>query len=499
MKLSMWMLVNRLHDFELEVHIRDCSPVNLKSARRAYATDCVYVYQAEENSVCQNGEDTIIIKDMDAQEAVEIVQSVFDYYNDWDTMIRDAAIRRDFQTVIDKSWHILHNPVVLLDASWNVLAISKHYRYSKLDPEWTHLCQFGSTSLSAFQNLRNDPTNNYNIEGAQYYHMRNEGLSNCLSSLILSNDVVCGRINIIEYDREFNRGDEQILNYMVSLLAPHMNYFPQEKETGCISVFQKLLTGQRVDWNQLRNYMRYMKWEQEKEQYELIAFCPKDDGKNHEDTHLLRNKLSRMLPKGDVAVVDQNVVLLIASKDFQESVSDTIYKITTAQDYEIGKSLPFVDIRLCHQFYNQAVFAALGGKRILSAYAFKHSLETSDADGKAEETAQIHSFYDCAIEFIIQNGNRHEAIAACHPDILKLWKMDREQNLDRIHTFRVYLNNERSLLSAAQELYVHRNTLVYRINKIIKELTCDLEDVYTRDYMKLSIRILEMYGEYLED
>ena len=45
MKLSMWMLVNRLHNFELEVHIRDDSPVNLKSARRAYATDCVYVYQ----------------------------------------------------------------------------------------------------------------------------------------------------------------------------------------------------------------------------------------------------------------------------------------------------------------------------------------------------------------------------------------------------------------------------------------------------------------------
>lgn len=487
MKLSMWMLVNRLHNFELEVHIRDDSPVNLKSARRAYATDCVYVYQSEGHSVCQSGEDSIIIKDMDAQEAVEIIQSVFDYYNDWDTMVRDAAVQMDFQTVIDKSWHIFHNPVVLMDASWTVLAISKRYKYSELDEEWAHLCNYGSTSLSVFQSLRNDPNSNYNIMGAQYYHMDDASLSNCLSSLIMSNNAVCGRITIIEHDRELNRGDQQILNYIVSLLAPHMGYLNKNNDVSCFSVFQKLLAGQMVDLGQLQQYMRYMNWSNGKDSYYILAACPKNNLFQYEDTVLLRNKLSRLLPQCDVTVIEKNVVLLIASKHLNESVIDTIYKTNINQGYVIGKSLPFLDIRFCRYYYNQAVFAASHG-----------SIGLSGKNKKDVSNLKINYFYDCAIEFIIRNGDKNEAIAACHPDISKLWHMDQEQNMDRIHTFKAYLNNERSLMSAAQELFVHRNTLVYRINKIINGLTCDLEDVYTRDYMKLSIRILEMYSEYLD-
>ena len=40
--------------------------------------------------------------------------------------------------------------------------------------------------------------------------------------------------------------------------------------------------------------------------------------------------------------------------------------------------------------------------------------------------------------------------------------------------------------------------MVYRINKILDSLTTgDLEDVYTRDYMKLSIRVLEIFAKEL--
>ena len=64
---------------------------------------------------------------------------------------------------------------------------------------------------------------------------------------------------------------------------------------------------------------------------------------------------------------------------------------------------------------------------------------------------------------------------------------------ERVETLRVYLSNERSLVKAAKELFVHRNTLVYRINKILEILICDLEDSYTREYMRLSIRVLRLY------
>ena len=58
-----------------------------------------------------------------------------------------------------------------------------------------------------------------------------------------------------------------------------------------------------------------------------------------------------------------------------------------------------------------------------------------------------------------------------------------------------YLNNERSLVNTAQALFVHRNTLVYRVHKLTELLHDNLDDIYTRDYIKLSIRTLELFEE----
>ena len=44
MKLSMWMIANRLSSLDIELDIREDAPVILNSARRAYATNCVWVY-----------------------------------------------------------------------------------------------------------------------------------------------------------------------------------------------------------------------------------------------------------------------------------------------------------------------------------------------------------------------------------------------------------------------------------------------------------------------
>ena len=85
-----------------------------------------------------------------------------------------------------------------------------------------------------------------------------------------------------------------------------------------------------------------------------------------------------------------------------------------------------------------------------------------------------------------------EAAAACEPDIKRMWIPEEPKGGEKIETLRVYLNNERSLIHTANELFLHRNTLVYRMKKITDTLRSDLNEVYTQDYMKLSIRVLRL-------
>ena len=43
MKLSMWMIANRLEYMNPELHIREDARRTLRSAHRTYATNCVHV------------------------------------------------------------------------------------------------------------------------------------------------------------------------------------------------------------------------------------------------------------------------------------------------------------------------------------------------------------------------------------------------------------------------------------------------------------------------
>lgn len=114
--------------------------------------------------------------------------------------------------------------------------------------------------------------------------------------------------------------------------------------------------------------------------------------------------------------------------------------------------------------------------------------------GKLQFPEEIfHSFYRHAMDYIIEAKSLSDCIQACHPDVLELWKRRRTNDDYMFDTLKSYLNNERSLVNTAQALYVHRNTLVYRVKKLTEFLHYDLDDVYTRDYMKLSIRTLELY------
>lgn len=477
MRLSMWMIVNRLHNFELDIHIRDQAPISLRSARRVYATNCVYVYQSGNDSICKSGDDYFVIKDIDAQEAVEIVQSIFDYYDDWEAMIRDAVTKMDFQKVIDKSWHIFHNPIVLLDGNWSVVALSSRYKEDDLDKEWKHICKYGSASIDAYAYFKNDRVNNYETEGAHYYRMNNPLVSNCISSLIMHNHIVCGRINILEKTRDFNPGDIQMLNYLVQVMSLAMALLEQQNNNKLFcSIYHKLLENMDVNEDELYQQMGYRSWKNKKDSFYILAATPVNGLNDDHEALLFRNQLARLLTECEVEIYKQDIVIISHEKMDAEQILKIVQNIDKSGKFVLGQSLKFQDMRLCKYYYNQAVF----------------SVQQSRTSGSIKNNT-IYQFYDHAIDFLIFNGDEQDAILACHPNILKLWSMDKEQGTDRLKTLQVYLDNERSFITAAQELFVHRNTLVYRVNKILELLTDNIENAYARDYMTLSIRVLKAY------
>ena len=58
-------------------------------------------------------------------------------------------------------------------------------------------------------------------------------------------------------------------------------------------------------------------------------------------------------------------------------------------------------------------------------------------------------------------------------------------------TLKAYLRNERNAVHTAKELFIHRSTLFYRLDRIKELIHIDLDDPSTRLYVNISYRILE--------
>ena len=72
------------------------------------------------------------------------------------------------------------------------------------------------------------------------------------------------------------------------------------------------------------------------------------------------------------------------------------------------------------------------------------------------------------------------------PVLDELIKHDQQNGTDYYNTLRVYLMCERDQTLAAKVLCIHRNSLVYRVNRLKEMIDVDLDNADERLYLILS-------------
>ena len=86
--------------------------------------------------------------------------------------------------------------------------------------------------------------------------------------------------------------------------------------------------------------------------------------------------------------------------------------------------------------------------------------------------------------------------SACHPLLPELIQHDRDNNSDYYQTLVAYLRSSCNITEAAKTLQIHRNSLLYRINKIETILGSNLDDSTLKEQLLFSIQCLEFEKKY---
>lgn len=73
-----------------------------------------------------------------------------------------------------------------------------------------------------------------------------------------------------------------------------------------------------------------------------------------------------------------------------------------------------------------------------------------------------------------------------HPALGIIERYDHENQTDLLKTLEVYLENDCNAQKCGRLLFLHRNSLVYRIHRIQEISGCNLSDPEERSYLRIS-------------
>lgn len=79
----------------------------------------------------------------------------------------------------------------------------------------------------------------------------------------------------------------------------------------------------------------------------------------------------------------------------------------------------------------------------------------------------------------------------CHPIIGMLSEYDNINGTEYINTLQCYLDNQMNAIITAKELFIHRSTMNYRLNRIKELCGLDWKDKELIFYLRLSLKIFQ--------
>lgn len=479
MRLSMWMIANRLHALEPEVNIKDDSPMELCGVRNVMAPNCVYVYKKKQYVYIQYGEDYIRFHDIEFDYLFNMVQGIFEFYNDWSDTVQQAVYDMNFQKIMDECWAFVGNPIILMDGNNRCLGMCSQYMDDEVDDEWAYVSQHRVSSPEFIKRMRRSYSVVDMYRKNRIQLLRKENIDiyyDTLSSAIYYRNCYCGRLNVLGKERSFNMGDIQVLEYLLKIITPAL-YLLQNNDTQRLSrsVFLELISGNKISKELLQEQMHYLEWGST-DIYQICVLKVPERMVKEENQELIESMIRRYTINVYVASVAEDIVVLFNLKYMDKKMLTESFEsfISPKEHYVWGFSNPMCGLENLQYYYEQAISAITYGQLF-----------------KPDE--KYYYFNDYALYYLLENNDVPRLYCAMNSDIKYLEEKDRAYQKGYLPLLKAFFDNECSLVNTAKATYMHRNTLVYRLGKIAEQMHYDWHNTYDRDYMKQSILLLDFY------
>lgn len=390
---------------------------------------------------------------------------------------------RSLQKLVDLSFQLLGNPIFYQDVELNIPYYTRCVEIQ--EPFWQcNVVQGNLSNESIMQGLGQSemmdslPVKHEPVElPPNPFH--NNGQINYAFPLSTGN-VFHGVLILASICRDFQPEDKLLFQLFgeifYSRLAHDLSLGVSARSLNS-SLIIKLLSGDAVSPAYIESQLSKMNWHPMRYLW-LISICATE---NAESTSTLADVISVLNRSrhGCLVRYQSSLVYLHTSDTLAWSVTEALPELIALMKENhlcAGCSRPFTQLTRLQFQYHQAQQAISMGQRM-------------------DPNQCIYRFGDLAAYCMLDQWYRQGSLEdQIEPGVIDLWLRDR-QNPVLLPTLDMYLNCGMDAGLTAERLYVHKNTVRYRIGRCEEILQRNLTDGETLFRLKLSLKAIDYLGK----
>lgn len=467
MRLSMWILADYLRDFHPGVYIqrgeRILRSARLFSGEAGAADSCVYLDCLQKDLiVCFSGNDMLVIRADDINAVFNRVLDAFDFYNDWSErfygLIRSGCEARD---LLRAGAEILDRLLILADATFYMREVYRSGDAAVWDGvEGRMLPHHVLLEINALPHIRAPRRPTYLIAPG--------GIRPGAAVTNLSSGTSHGGwLVTVNETGEYTRGSMDLQDALGERLSVWLER--SEAHGGRMEkagIFKDLLERPGAAEERADDRLRVFDWlpSDRKQVYAIRRVAPEMDPMNAIERYLEAiNPYSFLLRYDGCCLYIVNHRLSPASA-YEERLQTALAQCGCAA----GRSPLFTGLAEFPAYYRSALIALRFAPAV---------------------PGDIRAFEETELPYAASLLREHSVIDLRHPALRTLREYDLDHGTQLFGTLDKFLSHNCSYADTAAELYIHRSTLLYRLQRISELTGLSLKHYPTQLHLQISFLI----------
>lgn len=419
-------------------------------------------------------------QDTDAMSVMNCLQRLFHCFNTiCDRLNHIYTKGKGVQALLDLMLPVFENPIYVHDKNYRMFAYAENREDSR--EKWTYdFYSSGRLSPQTIQRLTQSPhfANTFQTVYPTYY-VKDATIEdyNYLYVNLRKKGQYFGRLFVDEKIRPIKAFDYpclDVLAHYIELILVQGKTSSDPQSRLLPTRLSQLIEGRQMDAQTSKEIRQELGWP---EHYRFRCFKLTITG--DDDYQNIGVGLSELInektPGGFAFPYENNVLALINLKDQRNDLIDRwILPLTINFNLKVGISRVAADLNQLAHCYKQTELAL-------------NCISEDDPSPRIE-------FYDSHLLDLLLNNTLEKMPASmiCPESLLRLISYDRSNCSDYVKTLRAYFECNLSPTKASEQLFIHRSSFLYRLDKIVEITEENFHDNETQILYRLMFYLMDM-------